>query len=392
MSAHALPTRRVRWLLAGAAMVAALVSFGLRTAPARATVWLCQPGMRNDPCTPGLSTTVYNPALTRKLGVQHPKAVKNPPIDCFYVYPTVSDEQTPNADLRIQDTERSIALYQASRYSQYCRVFAPMYRQVTLAGAGLAGSTASQPNPALGLADVEHALAAYLKHDNHGRGFVLIGHSQGSGVLEAVIAKMIDPVPSVRSRLLSAILMGGNVLQKGNTGIGGTFKHIPACRRDTQLECVIAFSTFDQPVPSNTKFGIPGAIKALGQPNPPKDDTVLCTNPANLAGGSGLLDVIQPSAPFAPGSVLSIGLKILNWKVPAPKTVYWAAPHAYSAKCVTSGGAHVLMIKAHGGAQTPTPAPDPSWGLHLLDANVALGNLIAIVKAESGAFVARHHG
>ena len=37
-----------------------------------------------------------------------------------------------NSDLTIDPEERSIALYQAARYSQYCRVFAPMYRQVTL--------------------------------------------------------------------------------------------------------------------------------------------------------------------------------------------------------------------------------------------------------------------
>jgi hypothetical protein len=44
---------------------------------------------------------------------------------------------------------------------------------------------------------------------------------------------------------------------------------------------------------------------------------------------------------------------------------------------------------------TPHPSPTPAWGLHLLDANIALGNLIHIVKAESKAFTRRsnhHHG
>jgi hypothetical protein len=62
-----------------------------------------------------------------------------------------------------------------------------MYRQVTLAGAGLPGTSGStsKANPALGVADVEQALQTYLTKFNHGRGFVLIGHSQGSGVLES---------------------------------------------------------------------------------------------------------------------------------------------------------------------------------------------------------------
>ena len=60
------------------------------------------------------------------------KADRKRKIDCFYVYPTVSDDKSTNSDLPIDPEERSIALYQAARYSQHCRVFAPMYRQVTL--------------------------------------------------------------------------------------------------------------------------------------------------------------------------------------------------------------------------------------------------------------------
>jgi hypothetical protein len=383
----------LRRALSTAAVAAALVVVGVvgtGVASAKGTVWLCKPGVSPDPCTPGLSTTVYNAPLTKAVGVEHPKAQHNPSIDCFYVYPTVSDETTGNSDLKIQNTERSIALYQVARYSQYCKVYAPMYRQVTLGGAGLPGSSASttQANPALGVSDVEQALKTYLTKYNHGRGFVLIGHSQGSGVLEAVIAKMVDPKPAVRKLMLSAILMGGNVLVKGNSGIGGDFKHVPACRGNTQLGCVIAFSTFDQPAPSDSLFGRVGTL-ALG-PKPAKGDEVLCTNPANLAGGSGILDPISPSAPFAPGSTIAAGLGVLNYKVPTPSTVFWSAPGAYTARCEDSNGAHVLMVTARNGAQTPTAAPTPEWGLHLLDANLSQGSLLSIIKSEMGAFAAHH--
>jgi hypothetical protein len=381
---------RPRVLLAGLLLAAVLCLLAFAAAPSSAkTVWLCKPGKKPDPCAPGLSTTVYNPPLTQAVGVQHPKAVKNPPIDCFYVYPTVSDEKTGNSDLKIEDTETSIALYQASRYSQYCRVFAPMYRQVTLAGAGLPGTSgsSSKANAKLGPKDVTNALKDYFKHFNHGRGVVFIGHSQGSGVLRQVLAKQIDPHPALRKRLVSAILMGGNVLVKGNTGVGGDFKHIPACRSNTQLGCVIAFSTFDQTPPSDTFFGKPRPL--LGAPVK-KGTRVLCTNPANLRGGSGKITPISPSAPFAPGSTLAVGIVLLNFKQPTPSTVYWTAPNAYSARCERSNGANVLMIKARNGAPTATPAPTPEWGLHLLDANVALGNLIGIVHSESKAFARRH--
>src|SRR5215471_11027233 len=75
---------------AGLAICVFVVLFavtGVAPAGAKGTVWLCFPGKSPDPCTPGLSTTVYTPT-SKVLSVQHPKAVKHPAIDCFYVYPT----------------------------------------------------------------------------------------------------------------------------------------------------------------------------------------------------------------------------------------------------------------------------------------------------------------
>ena len=356
------------------------VVFALALAPSASakTVWLCFPGHHPDPCTPGLSTTEYTPTL-KKVRVEHPKQVKKPRVDCFYVYPTVSGQQTGNSNLQIDPEERSIALYQAARYSQYCKVYAPMYRQVTLAGIGQ-GSPTTKPNAALALSDVREAFATYLKKYNHGRGFVLIGHSQGSFVLRQLVAKDVDPKAAVRKRLLSAILLGGNVLVKRGKDIGGDFKHLHACHSATQLECVIAFSTFDQPVPNPSLFGRPSSISGS---KPPANTVVLCTNPAALGGGSGNLETISPSKPFYKGSLLSPGIALLGLTFPHPPTVWWSTSDAYRGSCSSANNAHVLEIRAINGAKTPNPSPTPEWGLHLLDANVALGDLIRIVHSES---------
>ncbi len=350
------------------------------------TVWLCKPGQHPDPCTPGLSTTLYTPAF-KKIGVQHPKQAAHPAIDCFYVYPTVSDQKTGDSNLTVDPEERSIAFYQVARYSQYCRVFAPMYRQETIVaiGNGEFGKPTTPPNPKLGFSDVQTAFKTYLKQYNHGRGFVLIGHSQGSLELEALIAKDIDNNPSVRKRLVSAILLGGNVTVKRGKDVGGMFKHVPGCHSATQLGCVIAYSTFDQPPPSNSLFGKPFNAKLQPVNNPRLQ--VLCTNPAALAGGSGILTTMQPSAPFAPGTLIAAGIAGLKWNVPSPSTVWWSAPGSYAARCETVNGFTVLEVTPREGAQTPTPSPAPSWGLHLLDASIGMGNLISIVKSEAAAFV-----
>ena len=48
------------------------------------------------------------------------------------MYPTVSSQLTENANLKIGPEEKQVAIDQASRFSQQCKVYAPMYPQLTL--------------------------------------------------------------------------------------------------------------------------------------------------------------------------------------------------------------------------------------------------------------------
>jgi hypothetical protein len=355
--------------LAGAALVVPTSS------PAK-TKWLCKPGLKHNACKVGLRTTVYSPT-GKKLRVTTPKAAKPKSIDCFYVYPTVSDQKRGNATRHIDPEERSIALYQTARYGQLCHVYAPMYRQLTLAGisGGATGSTK------LAYGDVKRAWLTYLHRYNHGRGVVIIGHSQGSFMLRTLLSKVIDKHRAQRRKVVSAILLGGNVLVKKGKDAGGDFKHIRACRSKTQIGCVIAFSTYDQTPPANSLFGRTAE----------KDEQVLCTNPAALGGGAAKLDPISPSAPFAQGTQISIGISLLHLPLPHPANSTWVSiPHSYRGRCSTAGGASVLRIRSLGGAPTPDPSPTATWGLHLLDANIALGNLISDVRAETRAYEQRY--
>jgi hypothetical protein len=338
------------------------------------TVWLCRPGLAHDPCAPGLSTTVYSPTL-QPLRTARPKAPQHRRFDCFYVYPTVSDQTTTVSNRDVDPEERSMALYQAARFSQYCRVFAPMYRQVTVP-ALLAGKFGTRP---VGQRDVAAAFQTYLQRYNHGRPFVLIGHSQGSLALQQLIARQIDPTSYIRDRLLSAILLGGNVLVRDGSDVGGTFQHIPACRRATQVGCVIAFSTFDQPPPAGTIFG---RSTVTGE-------HVLCVNPVTLQRRGTRVDTILPSAPFAPGTLVAAAFSALHLAQPRPATVWSSLPGSFSARC-SAAGADLLQVRPRDGATAPLPSPDPTWGLHLLDANIELGNLVAITRREAAAWPGLH--
>ena len=370
-----------------AALVGLLaLATGAVTASARpkdTTVWLCKPGLADDPCTPGLDTTEVSPT-GQVLGVEHVDGDPSPRADCFYVYPTVSDDQSANSDLSIDPEERSIALYQAARYSQVCRVFAPMYRQVTVTQLLKGANTVTPKMAAIAYRDVVRAWRTYLKLYNEGRGVVLIGHSQGTFVLRHLIAQRIDNRPAVRRRLVSAILLGGNVLVRKGTNSRGDFRHIPGCTSATDVGCVIAFSTFDGPVPPNALFG--RASGALGHANPSRFD-VLCTNPAALGGGPAALDSIVPSAPFAPGTIIGVAATLIGVPMPSsPVTTPWyEARGVYTGECSSADDAHVLEITPVDGAPHLNAIPDATWGLHLVDGNIALGNLVSVVGSQIAA-------
>jgi DUF3089 family protein len=349
------------------------------------TVWLCKPGLAENPCAPSLKTTRFSPTGA-KLGVDFVKAPRGPKFDCFYVYPTVSDQKTVQANLSIDPEERSIALYQAARYSRDCRVFAPMYRQITVGGL-FSGRVTSQVSETT-YGDVRSAWRTYLKKYNKGRGVVLIGHSQGSFFLRRLITQEVDPKPKARRRLISAVLLGGNVLVKRGEDAGGDFKNIPACRAKRQFGCVIAFSTFDAPVPAHSLFGRVSGIDALFGLPARQGVEVLCTNPAALGGGSARVDPTLPTQPFAPGTSIGAGTLALGFAVPASSTPWAEFPGAYKARCSSEGGANVLQITPRGSAPTLNPVPNAIWGVHLVDANIALGNLTGLVERQAAAYLA----
>jgi Protein of unknown function (DUF3089) len=344
------------------------------------TTWLCKPGIPNNPCEPGFDTTLMSPS-GQIVGTQSVKPDKKRKFDCFYVYPTVSDDKSVNSDLSIDPEELSIALYQAARYSLHCRVFAPMYRQLTLQSIG---STSIPPEARLiAYNDVLAAWQTYLRKYNRGRGVVLIGHSQGTFVLRELIHHVVDPSKKVRRKLISAILLGGNVTVPEGGTVGGDFNHIPACRRAKQFGCAIAFSTFNAPVPSDSKFGRPN----LFVPDLPSTGDVLCTNPAALGGGSATLTSVFPTAPFAPGTTIGLATGLVGQPTPTGATTPWFQAQAYTGACDSSNDADVLQIAPIDGAPTLHPVPDATWGLHLVDANIALGNLTDDTAVEAKAWL-----
>jgi len=389
-----------RTMLSALAMSAALAMAGLsahaqtalpKNDYSKPETWLCWTGKPGDACAIDLTTTVVKADGSES--VEPFKADPKAPIDCFYVYPTVSNDPGVLSDMNPGPEELGVVKAQLARFGSKCRIYAPLYRQFTLTAlrARQAGKPLP-PGPPAGTTSYDDVLDAwnyYLAHENKGRGVVLIGHSQGSGVLTQLIAKEIDGKP-VQAKIVSAILMGTRLpLDKGKDT--GLFKQIPLCHSASQTGCVIAYASFRDtiPPPANSLFG-----KA-----PTDAQIAACANPANLApGGKGEFH-----------AYLSNGSQIANSSAPTvtwvkgkpnPKTPFVSVPGLLTGQCVEKNGFSYLEV--HVNAVPADPRTDdingdvmaagvvnPAWGLHLIDANLAMGNLVEIVDAESKAYLAK---
>jgi Protein of unknown function (DUF3089) len=346
--------------------------------------WLCTPG-RRDACT--LNMDVTDIATDGSLAVRKSVKMAAPRADCFYVYPTLSYDEGGNSDMVANDEERRIVETQFARFGEQCRTFAPIYRSVTLAA--LRSALIGKPIPAdreLNYADVRDAWRHYMANDNQGRPFVLVGHSQGSGLLKRLVAEEIDGKP-VQKQMLSAMLAGTNVLVAKGKVVGGDFKATPLCRKADQTGCVLAWVTFREtsPPPANARFGRTDIA----------DREVACTNPAALKGGIVKLSAILPAK--------SIGGDLVPKPQPWTRdnkpieTGHVALPGLYTGECVTKDGNSHLSVRLNGGsdgARVKDPGGDikfgPSiakdWGLHLLDVNIVQQDMVDLVGVQLAAW------
>jgi hypothetical protein len=348
-------------------------------------LWICRPG-RADACAVKLDATIIakDGSTTREAFRADPDA----PIDCFYAYPTVSMEPTGNADFAVdRDLSRAV-VQEFARFGARCRLFAPVYREVTIPA--LISLMSGKPMPLsweLAYADVLAAWKTYLANDNKGRGFVLVGHSQGAAMLGTLIKQEIDGKP-IQSQMVSAILLGqaGFLAVKPGAEPALVFPHVPLCRASAEIGCVISFSSFRAEAP-------PAAGSLLEKA--PEGMVPSCVNPAALEGGSGPLD-----------AYLSTSGESINYEAKEPfvwtdppspiETPFVKVPGLLSARCVEDGHVAYLALTrdtSPGGRRVSDIKGDsikvPAFGLHQIDANLTMGNLLSIVADETRTYLAQ---
>ena len=388
----------MRGIIAGAVLAVAMAGGAQAQAPdpkvphadySNAALWLCKPGLADDKCKVNLDATIING--NGSTSVEKFKAAANPAIDCFFVYPTVSLDPGWASDWTADKMEIDDVKLQFARFGATCRQFAPIYRQTTLtalrvASGGPQPAGERLPQGVGGYNDVLDAWNWYMANENKGRGVVLIGHSQGAGVIARLIQNEIEGKPA-QKQFISGIILGSAVMVPEGQDVGGMYKTIPLCRAEDQTGCVISYATFrdSNPPPATSNFG-----KSRG------GLVAACNNPANLKSGQGKPDSYFLSKGFLNGSG---GATQPAWANPEPKidTPFVKTPGLISTSCVRKGDFSYLEMHVDadakdkrtddiGGEVIRPTGPDLNWGLHLIDVDVSMGDLVRIVRKQAAAW------
>jgi len=215
----------------------------------------------------------------------------------------------------------------------------------------------------------------------------LLGHSQGAGMITRLIQDEIDDEPLLRDRLVAAYVLGSSLQVPDGETVGGDFADVPLCEAEDQTGCVVTYSSYRSTSPpgAGAFFGRGGAGTRAG-----------CVNPAALSDGGpasvqpyflvtqaegALLGGLDDAQPFADAARTA--------EITTPWVTY---PDLVEAECVADADHTYLSLTVDGDPGDPRTDDiggdlTDEWGMHLVDANVAMGDIEDLVTAQAEAYV-----
>lgn len=179
-------------------------------------------------------------------------------VDVFWVYPTILHNETDwlmdIADKPLREAARQTITRQASVFTGQANLYAPLYRQMNMAGLTLP-KTERDALIEYGKQDVWRAFQHYLKHFNNGRPFLLAAHSQGSNILTDLAARYWGTT-GAETRLVAAYLIGWSITREDLDRNSA----MVMCENPSQTQCFISYNTVAKGKQAQAPTIRPGAI------------------------------------------------------------------------------------------------------------------------------------
>lgn len=172
------------------------------------------------------------------------------PADVFYIHPTTYISSNGwNQPLDDGEANKQIEIWalpaQAAAFNGCCRVFAPKYRQATIAAFfDTKGNGAKALDLAYG--DIAAAFANFLEVRNKGRPFILAGHSQGSHHIHRLLNEAVTPA-MIADQVIAVYMPGQPIPISAK---------IVTCKSATDTGCQISWNT--QKVKASMSIGEAG--------------------------------------------------------------------------------------------------------------------------------------
>ena len=208
-------------------------------------------------------------------------------------------------------------------------------------------------------------------------------------MLTQLIKQEIDGKP-VQGKIVSAILMGTSLQVPPGKDVGGDFKAIPLCRAKSQTGCVIAYASFraDSPPPANSRFG-----KGAGRHG------LLLREPGRARRRRGdaaqLLEFRRQHRHRRQRRPAALD----QGRARRSTTPFVATPGLVTAKCVSDADGDLPRHhhpsgrrqagQRHHRRRDQGGVVQKDWGLHLIDANLEMGDIVDLVGAEEAAYLAK---
>jgi hypothetical protein len=168
-------------------------------------------------------------------------------VDVFYLYPTcwTPDSLTNSIYCTVDNPSMLkgaafVYSVQATAFEPVGNIYAPFYRQLN---AALAQSKTEAERWELAdnlpVADVFAAFDYYIRNYNHGRPFILAGHSQGSHMMLFLLSRYMKENPEVYSRMIAAYAIGYPL----TASFLATNKHLKFAEGPDDLGVIVSFNT-----------------------------------------------------------------------------------------------------------------------------------------------------